>query len=327
MQAALYLASVALIALTLWDVFITVVSADGAGPLTRFWSDRLWSGLLRVHRRRPVHRLLSFTGPFILLASIVLWYVLLGAGMLLAFAAQPASVIDNATGAPADLAGKLYFVSSTISSLGYGDLVPSGFPWTMAGTLATLAATVIITISLSYVLSVLAAAIERRKLAQSIFGMGATLPGLIARVRLDSPEESLKNYILGLTSEIDHQALNHLAYPILKFFHAESVELSPARALLLLSDAFFVLGRVPDARRAPPGLQGLVESSIDNYVKYTSRNIISPRSTQGTAHLVACARDLGVSTEDQAFTDALGDYLPRRSGLVALCREDGWPPE
>jgi hypothetical protein len=109
MERILYIASVILVALTLWDVFITVFSSSGAGPLTRFWSQRVWNGLLFIHRRWPLHRLLSLTGLLILLGSILLWYALLGLGVLLAFAASPESVINTNTGTSVDLLGKLYF--------------------------------------------------------------------------------------------------------------------------------------------------------------------------------------------------------------------------
>ena len=104
-----------------------------------------------------------------------MWYALLGLGIFLVFTVPPDSVINHNTGASVDLLSKFYFVSNTISSLGYGDLVPSSFPRTLMSTVATLAATVILTVSLPYVLSVLSAAIERKKLAQGTLVWGKRL--------------------------------------------------------------------------------------------------------------------------------------------------------
>lgn len=330
MQAALYIAAIALIALTLWDVFITIFSADGAGPITRFWSGLLWGGLLRIHRRRRIHRLLSLAGPFILLASILLWYVLLGVGLFLVFAAHPDSVVNNNTGLPVDLSEKVYFVSTTISSLGYGDLVPSGFPWTLASTLATLAATAVITVSLSYVLSVLSAAIERRKLAQAIFGLGKTIPDFMGQAWPDGSHHPLHGHLVTLASEIDHQGLKHLAYPILKFFHATNPELSPARALLLLSDSFFILGIAPPERQPPAGVRRLVESSVAGYVEKSALDLVTPEPEEEEEEEVPerflrAAREAGgLRPGDSDFSRALAEYLPLRARLVALAREDGW---
>ncbi|MEX0773499.1 MAG: hypothetical protein WD038_10045 [Balneolales bacterium] len=328
MQIILYIASVLVIFITLLDVFITVFSMKGAGPLTGLWIHP-WNGLLFIHKSRPIHRLLTFAGPFILISSIIIWYVLLGIGVFIAFAANPDSVINSSTGEQAGLTEKLYFVSNTISSLGYGDWVPSRFPWTLIATLATLAATVVLTISLSYVLSVVSAVVTKRKLAQGIFSMGKTVPEIIERARLSDPEETLKTHVLSLSSEMDHQSLKHLAYPILKYFHAGSADLSPARAVLLLSDTSFILGTAKKEHRPPPGVLQLMESSISNYLEFSRiRKKEVSRQTPYPQRLLEAERDYGiVSPDDVEFKQSLDNYLPLRNRLVALCREDGWNEE
>ena len=55
----LVILAVFVLLLTLWDVFITVFSTQGAGPLSYRWGKWIWAGLLHVHRRRPIHRVLS----------------------------------------------------------------------------------------------------------------------------------------------------------------------------------------------------------------------------------------------------------------------------
>lgn len=330
MQSLLILAAALLAAVTLWDVFITLFSPAGAGPLMRLWTRPLWSCLLWLHERRRIHWLLSLVGPFVLIASITLWYALLGLSVLLALAAYSGSVVDNTTSEPAGLLEKLYFVTTTISSLGYGDLVPARFPWTIISTTATLAGTVILTISLSYVLSVLSSAIDRRKLAKEIFGLGTASLQIIERARLHDSQDSLKNYILSLTSQIEDQALKQLAYPILKYFHSVDPEAVPARALLVLADGFFLLDSLPDERRPPVGVSQLVWSSIGNYAQIRHARIVSVRDSNSDCPrtLVENAHQLGISTDrSERFEDAWDHYRPLRLLLVALCQEEGWGDE
>ena len=325
MDILLYIASATLLAFTLWDVFITVFSTDGAGPFTRFWTRHLWAGLLAVHQRKPIHQVLSLGGPFVLLASILFWYLMIGLAIFMAVAADPGSVVNGTSRLPANLQEKLYFVSTTISSLGYGDWVPSGLPWTLVGTLSTLLATVVLTVSLSYVLSVLGAAIKRRSLAQGVFSMGTSAQGIIDGARLGDPQDTLKNYVLSLSSDIEHVALQHLAYPVLKYFHAASAELSPARAILLLSDSFFVMGVGSEKCRPPPGVTRVVQSSIDHFVTFTSTDVVGTK-TEGAypRNLLAAAQSVGVVLSEEEFKQALDGYLPLRRRLVALTHEDGW---
>ncbi|SDS11287.1 hypothetical protein SAMN05216421_0929 [Halopseudomonas xinjiangensis] len=324
MAIVLTLLAVVLAAVILWDQFVTVFSTSGAGPLTRFGMRHVWHSLLFVHRRRRMHRVLAFAGPFLLLLSIVLWYLLFGFAVFLAFAAHTGSVIDSTTDVPANNIETLYFVNTTISSLGYGDWVPSGFPWTFVGTLATLAATIVLTVSLSYVLSVISAAIQRRALASGIFAMGSSVSEVIEHLRLDDPEASLKNYLLSLSSTIDSVALQHLAYPVLKYFHSARVDLSPARAVLLLSDTLFVMS-VSDSKM-PAGVVSVVRSSIDNFAKYSRAETGSAQTASSfPGFLKQLSIDRGIPADVVAAE--FEAYSKVRAGLVALTSEDGWLEE
>lgn len=323
MDYLLFFASAVLLCYILWDVFITVFSTEGAGPFTRFWSQKLWNGLLRIHKRRQIHGLLSLTGPLVLVVTILLWYFLLGLAVFMILVTSPASVVDSTTGEQATLPEKLYFVSTTISSLGYGDWVPASFPWTFLSTLATLAGTVILTISLSYVLAVLGAAIDRRSLAQGVFSMGSNVKEIIEAAQLGDPGNSLKPYVLTLSSQVTHQGLRHLAYPVLKYFHATKAELSPVRAVLLLSDAVFVMDHLPDQQRPPAGVSRTLRSSISSFADLTHTGLTDkPERCEGG--LLETARLCGVELGEDDLQQALEAYLPLRTELVALCREDGW---
>ena len=318
-------AVVVLLALA-WDMFITVFSGSGAGPLSRNWYRLVWRGLLAVHERWSIHRLLSLAGPFMLLASFLLWYVMLVVALFLALAAQPGSVVSDATGEPASLLDLAYFASTTVSSLGYGDQVPSGFPWTIASTISTLGGAIIITVSLTYVLAVLAAAIERRKLAQGIFGLGESAPEIMEHAQLHDPQQSLKVYVLNLSSEIDHQALKLLAYPILKYFHSPRAGLSLGRGVLFLSDTLFFLSAQPEAKRPPLGLLHVLDSSIARYVELSNLKSASKVEEQPQMdHLRETADEVWATGEaPEQFNTALKQYLSRRDRLVEICRQDGW---
>ena len=322
----LSIAAALLVILVVWDVFITIFSPNGVGPLTSRWTPIVWAGLLYVHHRRPIHRLLSLAGPAMLFGTIVLWYALLGVGLYLSIAAQPDSVVSNSTGKPVGPAEKIYFVTTTISSIGYGDLVPSRMPWTVVCTTASVLATIVLTASLSYVLSVLAASIERRALAQGVFGLGETAPEFIGNVRLHVAKDSLKEHFTTLCNDVTTQAMKHLAYPVLDFFHTPQPERSLSRAVLLLSDAVFLMGQLPPNQRPPVGLLKLAESSLDSYaaLAHASRGA-SSREDRHPDHLVAAASELGLTDGDRAaFDAALKEYLPRRQRFVEVCWDDGW---
>lgn len=323
---ACWIGGAVLFAWLIYDVFITVLSLGGAGPLTRFWTRFVWQGLLAVHQRKRMHRLLSLIGPSMLLGSIVVWYLMLFLAGYLIFASRVDAVVNNTTGEPADLLQKVYFVGSTVSGLGYGDLVPNGAPWTFISSAATFWGTVVLTLSLSYVLSVLAAAIERRALAQSIFGVGSDIQSFLDNARLGEPEASLRTHILSIVSQLDRHAHKHLSYPILHFFHAPRRELSTSRAVLLLADTCFMLSHVmPPEKRPSQGLLHLLDGSIDSFVEHGSRQVDTNRPNDGDVDaLRATALELNAEIESAQLEQALLAYQVRRSQLIAACRQDGW---
>jgi hypothetical protein len=201
--------------------------------------------------------------------------------------------------------------------------VPSGPPWTLVSTLATLMATIVLTVSLSYVLSVVSAAVERRALATSIFAMGQNEEEIIRNANLHDPQGSLKNYLLTISSTIDQQALRHLAFPVLKYFHTTQPGLSPARAVLLLSDTLFLLQL--QESRSLKGVTRVLRSSIDNFVEFTRAGNELAGSVDGEMdRLSGVAMTLQIGLDRAQFASAYQDYLCHRARLLALCEEDGW---
>ena len=318
-----------LLLFVLWDAFVTVFSTNGAGPLTTLWTQGIWRGLLVIHHRRPIHRVLAVTGPAMLVMVILAWYLLIGLGWLLLFSTAAETVVVSSTRAPTDIWQKAYFVGATISSLGYGDLVPSAFPWTLCANIAALSATVVLTTALSYVLAVLSAAIERKMLAEGIFAVGSNVSEFVDRAWGRHSQGELNNHLLRLSSDIDAHAHKYLSYPILEFFHSSNPCKSPIRAVLTFSDALFLVthGVAPELR-PPRSILQVVDSSISNYAELTSSGwlrtgqIDEPVPDKLTRQTL---RDIGLDTVSEAeFQAALEDYLPRRNQLLALCRNDGW---
>ncbi|MFW5697391.1 MAG: hypothetical protein ACOCX1_02390 [Fimbriimonadaceae bacterium] len=326
MDMLLYVLAALILALVLLDSFMTVVSTRDAGPLTKAWTHPIWGLLLRLHRKRSIHGVLSYTGPVVLVATILVWYFGLWLGFFLIFLAGDGSVVESMTKQPATALQKAYYTSSTISTLGLGDYLPNGFPWTMFSTLASLVATIVLTLALSYVLSVVSAVLQRRQLAHSIYGLGSTVPEVLDETRLGKPDSQLQSHLLTLASQIDLQGIKHIAYPILEFFHAPEPKASPSRAVLLLSDAMFLLRQKPDDQRPPDGVLRLVESSLENYAERSNAEIVSAEEEAALPDRVreAASEVPGVDPDSQEFKKALDDYLERRGVLVAMCNEDGW---
>ena len=331
MSALVYGIAVALLLLVVWDAFITVLSTAGGGILTNWWTQNTWNVLLRIHRRRSIHSILGLTGPAMMVGVILLWYLLLSTGWYLIFAVHSDSVIRNSTGETTNLIQKFYFVGTTLSSVGYGDYVPSMFPWTFISNLAALTATLIITTALSYFLPVLSAGIERKQTAEAIFGVGHSVEEFIEAAWVGRSRGTLDNYLLNsVLSQVDRLSHRHLAYPILHFFHNPTSSKSTSRAILLLSDSIFLIGkgtRVED--RPPNSLLRLAERTIENFVELTDSGVATPddgdpKNFPKTLSLDVLKKHDFKTVSDKEFQTAIEEYLPMRKRLVMLCDMDGW---
>ncbi len=319
-----------LLAVAATEIFMTVLSLRGSGFLTEFLTRQVWSFFLRIHRRWPCHRLLTLLGPMLMVGAILLWYLLVISGWALVFISHQPSVINNTTMATADLVDKVYFVGATISSVGYGDYVPSRFPWTLLANISALTTTFFVTTALSYLMPVIAAALDRRQLAQNISALGTSAKDLVKNSWTEGNSDLINSHWSQIFPAIDSHALKHLVYPVLRFFHSDSADGSSARTILHLADAVFLIEQCDDPEtRPPPGFFIIARSAFKNYVEQRHSYISSPEERDGCAeidHLTpATLRDLDLpSVGEDAFAEALEEYLPLRQRLVQLCVEDGW---
>lgn len=329
MAILLILVGIGLLVVVSWDAFITVFSSSGAGPLTGYWTHVVWRGLLKIHHRREIHYLLALAGPIMLISVIVLWYLLLGMGWACLFLASPGSVVDNQGSTDADAMRTLYFMGTTISGIGYGDFVPSKFPWTLFSNMAAFTSTVLLTISLSYVLPIVAASIERKYLAQRIFSVGEDIEEFVRVAWEGDDRGALDQYILGVAADVDAHAHRHLVYPILHYFHSSDPTQSPGRAMLLFSDAIHTAdGGLAADRRPPASILRIAKSCIQNYAELASTEAETPSHigcSDGEQPSLDVLSEAGVAISDsETFQDRWKEYSNLRGRLVALCWADGW---
>ena len=319
------------------DVFFTVLTGRGGGWLTNALTRGPWAALLWVHDRRPIHRALAVAGPLLVLAIVLTWYALGVLGWSLVFYGSDQSIIDSDKFPVVDFPRTVFFVGTTFSTLGYGNLLPHGLPWTVLGNLTALSGTVILTAALSYVFAVLQASVERRQLAAMINTVGQTPARFVERGWAGEDRGAIDDHILSIARQITLHAEKHVNYPILQYFHSDRWQKAPAPAVLVFSDAMFLVrhGLRGDDRPAE-SLIHLCERSITNYLAqsrltdgvHTAAGDHDPDTdTIPDALDPAQLRGLGLSTVPRAdFEAAYRDYAQRREGLVELAHNDGWTP-
>lgn len=180
--------------------------------------------------------------------------------------------------------------------------------------------------SLSYVLAVLASAIERRKLAQGIFGLGETARESMENAKLHDPEQSLKVYVLSLSIRDRPSSAQISCLSYSEVIPQSQSETVPGQIRSSFFRYFFLLHALPEAKRPPLGLLHVVDNSIGSYVEWSSFEPTGSLEEQTQMdHYNETAREVGaVSDGSEQFDIVLNKYLSRCELLVEICRRYGW---
>lgn len=326
MQVAVAVVGAILVILALVDAVKTTLAPDSdGGPLTRRIVAGTWRLLIRV---RPDGRsgLLAAGGPIALLLTISVWVVLQWAGWTLVFSGSDGAVRVSATSAPADLAARVYFAGFVIFTLGVGDVVPGDGLWQVLTAVASFLGLFLITLSITYVISVVSAAVNRRRLAQNVMGLGGRGHEVVALYwdgdRLDW---QLAVQVMSLSDELIQTTQQHLAYPVLYAFHARKPESSAPRTVAVLDDAYVLLadGLAPQIRPSAAVLQPL-RSALAQYA-VTVASTASGEPSGPPRPALGPLRAAGIPVvDDESFEAALDKHNDRRGQLHALVQNDGW---
>ena len=311
-----------LVALVVWDAFVTILRIDGPGPLTRAWSEPTWRVLLAVHRRRAIHRALAVAGPAITILTIVLWFVGLVLGTWLLLRAAPGSVVLATGRVPAGPLDLAYYVPVALTGLGYGDYVPAGPPWTFVTGVLTFVATTLLTLAVSYLVSVISAALQRRTTASSVFALGQD-PETVARHLGEDPGGWAGPYLAGLAGDVSEVAAQQRAFPVLRYFHSPDPRRSPALATLLLADAVHLLRSRPEG--LPPGLTAVVDAALTDFIDVKEGDADDVEVGQDRAPMVEAADRLRIPTGNGTrFDDRWSAHGEVRGDLRRAVADDGW---
>ncbi len=135
----------------------------------------------------------------------------------------------------------------------------------------------------------------------------------------------MHTHLVSVAASLTEVAEQQLTYPVLRYFHTVRRQSSPAVATLVLADTLFLLSHCAPPRRAAPGLDALLHSSIAAFVRVKQVSGRTPNHESQVVALRAQGDALGLQTHPgSALMTGLPQYLTRRDALVSACRDDGW---
>lgn len=329
MTALLIAVGVVLVLAAVLDAVQTTLTAgSGGGPLTAPVGRATWKLLLKLSSGQS-SRLLGFGGMIALLTTVAVWVLLLWTGWSLIFLARPGAIVDASTGAAASVPATIYYAGFVVFTLGVGDFVASSGTWQVLTALASFIGLFLITLSITYLVSVVSAAVTRRQFAESVSILGISGSDIVRGHWVDGQLSSqFASQVQSLCTQLLQTTQQHLAYPVLHYFHSTDVTSSAPRAAAALDDALVLLSCGVAADVAPgDDVLGPLRHTLQ---RYTSTVHATGGRGAGTPPLpdLQPLRDAGMPVRDlDEYEAAAQQHQDRRTDLHEIVASDAviWP--
>lgn len=278
-DVALALAGVVLLIAVVLDALRTTLAVgEGGGVGTQWLTGTAWRLLLRVHRLDTRARSLTAAGAALLVGTVLVWVAGLWAAWTLILLAGDSGIVNASTRAPATVADVVYYAGFTVFTLGVGDFVASDSLTRLLTAVASFSGLFLVTLSITYLVSVVSAVVTHRALAVRIRALGGSA-GEVAACGWEGQRFSAAyvQQLVSLAADLAVSAEQHLAYPVLGYFRSRSRELSAPLAVAQLDDALLLLEAAvqPHARPAP-AVTGPARAAVGRYLDTVQATSAAP---------------------------------------------------
>lgn len=331
MNVPLFIFGLLLVLLMLLDALWTALWVDGgAGPVTSQITNGIWWIMRKLIPTRR-HYWLSLAGPLIQTLTVVVWVGAVWLGWVMMFSSDTSSLIytrspDNM---PGDLSDRIYFVAYTMTTIGNGDLYPNGNRWEIATSFTGFSGMLLITMVVSFWLSVVSGVTTKQSLASQITGLGNSAEDFILTVWDGKGFSGLDLQLMSITSQVGTLTEQQLAYPILHRYHGASPQQDSAPAMAILDDALTILRYGVQAPYRPaPAILKSARTTTHTYLRTLASASIYPADHVPPLPNLTLLRQAGIPVvSDEEFARSLDDLTQRRKLLLGLVERNSfrWP--
>jgi hypothetical protein len=273
-----------LLALIIFDIYATVLHSSARyGPVGESLNRSVWRvarGIAFRVSRASRHRLLNMVGPLLLPLLIVVYIVLLVFAFALVYYPHiPHGFTFGVEHPEPGWIDAVYFSGVTLTTVGYGDVVPRLAPLRFLALFEAASGLVIISLAITYMLTVYTALEQKRAVAVSLYhqaGQGADVAGFIAHHFVEGRFYGLRDALRTVTRDLQGLLESHIDHPVIHYFHPVEVYKSTPRVLFLLLETCAViraaldreenkdLRNYPEVRTLDAGVRHVLTQLVDS---------------------------------------------------------------
>lgn len=264
MSYVLILLGIFILIIVLIDLFKTILYINGGGRLSSFIASKIWWVYFKIAKGNAKASALNYAGGTILMGLVTMWIFLIWIGYSLIYLSDPNSVLESSTGENADIIGKIYYVGYTLTSLGNGDLKAGSDVWRIVSNIMGMNSMIFISLGISYLLPVLQAVIDKRTLAVYIYQLGKSPQEIISKGFNGEDFTPLYSRFKNLETMLLKHGEQHLAYPILHYFHTNKRSHSIRLNLAILDETLNIQEAYKLDKSANAYTWRVLSGAIDN---------------------------------------------------------------
>ena len=247
-------AGVTLLLLIVFDVYATVLHASARyGPIGERLNRTIWWAVRAIAfklSRASRHKLLNLVGPLLMPLLVATYIVLLiFAFAFLYYPRFPEMFTLTDLGNDTGWFDTIYFSGVTLTTLGYGDIVPRTGLIRFIALLEAASGFALISLAITYLITVTSALEHKRAVALSLYhqaGEGADVAGFITYHFVEGRFYGLRDALRTAARDIQGLLESHIEHPVIHYFHPQEVYKSLPRVLFLLLEICAVIGTALD---------------------------------------------------------------------------------
>lgn len=271
-----FITGLAVYALVMWDVLKTTISMHGGGPLTnaivkvanylisappaKFDEDTNGSLRVRFFAR--------YSALILTCALFATWFFGLALGLTLALASAPGGITESSGVGEITFLEQLYFISASVTTAGFGDYIPTSDAWRGYTILTAASGLVVTSLGISYVINLVGAVLDQRRLARSIVDLGSSQRDILAAFYDGESFAPFGNTLQSLADNVLGHVERHLAYPMIHYVRAnDNRDCLPAAIALLDETLTVLLYSVPRERQPNLGTLFMARRALTAYLE------------------------------------------------------------
>lgn len=236
------------------------------------------------------------------------------------------SLINVESNTTTTIVNKIFYTGYTLSTLGLGDIEPNGPFWDIITTILSFAGLILISVAITYLIPVVTAEIEKRKISVYITTLGCSVEEILVNYWNGSDFKQLNLPFIYLTDKIISHAQNHKAYSVLHFFHTSDKKEAFVLNITNLDEVLTTLlyNIKEEYRPSTHALMGL-RKAISSYLITLPSVYIKPSKELPPAQKLTKLKEMNIPVIQGKGTElAFVNISGRRRLLLALVKNDGW---